>query len=122
MSVEFFRRVATVLEKAAEVIDVAEAEKTAAVKQAREGALKVVSERFTELTGEELPDAVLSKLASSDEDVLAAVQRLVEKTASQTNVEPLGSSGGESLGGQPMTKKEARQAAWDRFGQWAVSK
>lgn len=122
MSAEFLLKVATVLEETAKVIDAQEAEKTAAVKQARDATMKSISDKYTEATGEELPPEVLSKISSSGEDVLSTVKQLLEKTAgSAGNVESLGRSSEKSAARQPTTKKEAASAAWDRFGNFINS-
>lgn len=120
MSADFLLKVAEVLEESAKVFDAHEAEKSAAVKNARESAAKAVAAKYTEATGEELPEDVLSKLASSDDDVLSAVQKLVEKTGSNT-VESMGRSSEQSTSKPVGNKKEAAQAAWDSFGNFINS-
>jgi hypothetical protein len=117
----FLLKVANVLEEAAKVIDSHEAEKNAAVKIAREAALKNISDRYTEATGEEIPPEVFDKISSSGEDVLSTVKHLLEKTAGSTGVESLGRSGEKSAQKQPTTKKEAAAAAYDRFGEFIIS-
>ena len=121
MSAEFLLKVADVLDEAAKVVDSQEAEKIAAVKKARESALKIVAEKYAESTGEELPEDLLSKLASSDEDIIATVQKMVEKTASSNSVESLGRSSEQPSTRQPTNKKEAAAAAWERFGSFINS-
>lgn len=116
MSAEFLLKVATVLDEAAKVVDAHEAEKTAAVKKARESALKIIAAKYAEATGEDLPEDIINKLASSDEDIIGTVQKMVEKTASHNSVESLGRSSEKTSTQQPTTKKEAADAAWDRFG------
>lgn len=121
MSAEFLLKVAAVLEETAKVIDSHEAEKTAAVKSAREAALKSVADKYAEATGEEIPAEVFDKLSSSGEDVLATVKQLLEKTAGSTGVESLGRSSEKSAQKQPTNKKEAADAAWERFGNYINS-
>lgn len=123
MSAEFLLKVATVLEETAKIIDAQEAEKTAAVKKAKDEMLKSLSDKYTESTGEELPTEVFDKLSSSGEDVLSTVKQLLDKTAGVANpgVEVLGRSGEKTANKQPTTKKEAAQAAWDQFGQYINS-
>lgn len=113
---DFLLKVANVLEEAAKVIDSHEAEKTAAVKSARDAALKSLADKYTEATGEEIPQEVFDKLSSSGEDVLSTVKTLLEKTAGSSGVESLGRSSEKSAEKKPTTKKEAAEAAWDRFG------
>lgn len=118
---DFLLKVANVLDEAAKVLDGHEAEKTAAVKSAREATLRSLSDRYTEATGEEIPPEVFAKLSSSGEDVLSTVKQLLEKTAGSTGVESLGRSSEKSAQKQPETKKEAAAAAWDRFGNFINS-
>ena len=123
MSADFLLKVAAVLEEAAKVIDTHTAEKTAAVDRARDEALKSVSAKYTEATGEDMPSEVFAKLSSSGEDVLSTVQQLLEKTAGQhsSSVESLGRSGEKSAHRQPANKREAAEAAWERFGNFINS-
>lgn len=118
---KFLLKVADVLDEAAKVLDSHEAEKTAAVKTAREAALKSVADKYTEATGEDLPPEVFNKLSSSGEDVLSTVKQLLEKTAGSSGVESLGRSSEKSAEKKPTTKKEAAEAAWDRFGSFINS-
>lgn len=122
MSADLFLKVATVLEEAAKVIDAAESEKLAAVKQAREGTLKLFAEQYADLTGEELPENVFDKLAASDDEVISTVQRMVEKAAANS-VSSLGHSG-EADGhdsNRRLSKAERLKEAHDRFGDWAIN-
>lgn len=122
MSADFLLKVATVLEETAKVLDQNESEKIAAVKVARDAVLKSVADKYSEATGEDLPEEVFSKLSSSGEDVLSTVKHLLEKTAgSAGRVESLGQSGEKSAQKQPTTKKEAAEAAWERFGNFINS-
>ncbi len=121
MSADFLLKVATVLEAAAAEIEGHELEKAAAVKAARESALKSLSDKYTEATGEEIPSEVFNKLSSSGEDVLSTVKQLLDKTAGHTGVESLGRSSEKSASKQPANKKEAAAAAWDRFGSYINS-
>ena len=118
MSADFLLKVAEVLEESAKVLDAHEAEKTAAVNNAREAAAKAVAAKYAETTGEELPEDVLTKLASSDSDVLSTVQKLIEKTGA---VESMGRSSEQPATTVPSNKKEAAQAAWDTFGNFINS-
>jgi hypothetical protein len=120
MSAEFLLKVADVLEQAAKVLDANEAEKTAAVKQARESAARAVAAKFAEVTGEDLPGDVLTKLASSDGDVLATVQKLLDKKAEES-VESMGHSSDKAASQVPVTRKDRAQAAWDNFGSYINS-
>ena len=119
MSADFLLKVAAVLEETAKVLDTAEAEKTAAVKNARETTVKALATKIAEVTGEEMPEDVLTKLASSDDGVLSAVQKLVEKTGSSA-VDSMGQAS-EQPASRPMSRQEAAQAAWENFGSFINS-
>ena len=119
MSAEFLLKVADVLEKSAIVYDQQEAEKTASVEKARQASVKDLSEKYAAATGEELPEDVLNKLASADDGVLGTVQRLMEKKASD-GPEKLGGSSDSPSTRKPLNKEEAKQAAYDKFGQFLV--
>jgi len=121
MSAEFLLKVAAVIEETAKVIDGQESEKAAAVKTAHEAALKSVADKYTEATGEEIPSEVFDKLSSSGEDVLSTVKQLLEKTAGSSGVESLGRSSEKSAQKQPTNRKEAADAAWERFGTYINS-
>jgi len=122
MSADFLLKVAAVLEETAKVIDGQEVEKAAAVKTARDAALKSVADKYTEATGEEIPEEVFAKLSSSGEDVLSTVKQLLEKTAGSTGgVESLGRSSEKSAQKRPTTKQEAAEAAYERFGNFINS-
>jgi hypothetical protein len=110
---KFLLKVADVLEQLGAQIDANEAEKVAAVRKAREETAKSLSTKISELTGEELPADVVEKLAAADEKVISTVTRLVEKSA---HVESMGGASDELVDRQPTTKKEALDAAYNRFG------
>jgi hypothetical protein len=122
MSAEFLLKVAAVLEETAKIVDSHETEKAAAVKTARDAALKSVADKYAEATGEEIPSEVFDKLSSAGEDVVSTVRQLLEKTAGSTGgVESLGRSSEKSAQKQPTTKKEAADAAYERFGNFINS-
>jgi len=113
-------KIANVLERAAALIDLHEAEKTASIQTERKGVVDALSKKYAAATGEELPQDIAEKLASGDESVLKTVQSIVEKTAGA--VESMGRSSERSDGAsQPMTKQERAKAAYDRFGQFVNS-
>ena len=117
MSADFLMKTAAVLEAAAAALDEQEANVRAAVKTARESTLRALNEQYSQLTGEDLPSDVATKLASSDESVLGAVKSVFTKTAG--TVESLGRSSESretTADRRPTTKKEAADAAWHRFG------
>jgi len=122
MSAEFLSKVATVLEEVAKVIDQHDVEQMLATKTAHAVAMKGVVDRYVAATGEEIPAEIFAKLSSSKEDVLSSVTQLLEKTAgSAEGVESLGRSSEKSAQKLPLTKKEAADAAYERFGNFINS-
>jgi hypothetical protein len=117
MSASFLTKVADVLEQLGAQLDANEAEKTAAVRKARAETAKALSTKIADLTGEDLPADVAEKLAS-DESVLSAVTKLVEKSGS---VESMGGASETPVVREPTTKKEALDAAYERFGSFINS-
>ena len=111
---------ADVLEKTAALIDAQEVEKTAAVKNERKAVVKLLSDKYAETTGEALSDEVVEKLAASSDDILTTVQQMIEKTAGAA-VESMGRSSQQRDSAVPVSKKEAANAAWDRFGSFLTS-
>jgi hypothetical protein len=116
-------RLATVLEKTADYLDAQDAEKTAAAQDERRKLLAEFSEKYASVTGEELPEDALAKLATSDAKLLSAFQKLaahVEGGNTNDAPEDLGEPG-DMPDGDPvyMTKKAElaakTQAAGDSF-------
>jgi hypothetical protein len=107
---------AEILEKAAAYIEAVETEKLAAVTAERTKAAEVFKSRYAEVTGEQLSDDVVSKLASAEPTVLS----LIEKLAGNGEA-PVSLGGpGSAKDGPPVfaTKKEAAAAADDRLAAW----
>ena len=119
MSADFLLKVADVLEKAAAVHDLHEAEKVASAEKVRQAMVKDLSEKYAAATGDDLPEEVLNKLASADEGVLDTVQRLMEKKASD-GPEKLGGSSDAPTRKAPQSREEKKQAAFDNFGRFIV--
>ena len=113
-------KIANVLERMADVLDAGEAEKQASVVQQRVTQIDKLVEQYREATGEDLPDNIRQKLASSDEDVVSLVQKMAERQTEK--VESLGGPSSNRDGDAlPLTKKEAADAANERFLNWAIS-
>lgn len=112
MSSEFLNQVADVLEKTAAYLETIEGEKVASVQQQRDAAVKDVAARYAEITGEDLADSELHKLAS-DEAALETVRKMLDKTSGA--VESLGRPGRGLDSARPEGKEQARQAAYERF-------
>jgi hypothetical protein len=110
-------KIASALDKVADLYDAQTAEKTASEKQTRAAKVKDLSEKYASATGEELPVDVAEKLAAGDESVLKTVEKIVEKTSGA--VESLGrSSERPDTSVKPTTKSDRAKAAWDRMGQF----
>lgn len=113
-------KIATVLERMADVLDAGEAEKRASTVQQRTTQINKLAEQYREATGEDLPDTIRQKLASSDEDVVSLVQKMAERQTEK--VESLGGPSSNRDGdATQFTKKEASDAADDRFLHWVNS-
>lgn len=119
MSKEFFTKVATVLEKAADYMDEQEAVKQAAVQAERSQAVGAFCEKYAAATGEELDPSVVERLARTDESLLDTFQKIASKLDNR-DLDTLGETDGRT-DGQPIysSRKEAKEAqvkeAEDRF-------
>jgi len=109
-------KVADVLEAAANHIDAIEAEKLSSVVAERQTRIDELANKYAETTGEEMPAELRAKLATSDKDVVALLDSMVQKQA-QT-LTSLGGPSSENDGDHHFTKKEAADAASDRFLNW----
>lgn len=117
MSVEL-EKLATVLEKTALYLDALEGEKSAAIQAEREKLAEVFKEQYEEITGEPIDEEILAKLANADVDILSAFGRL---TDAGSNSGDLGSPGEPVDPAAPMNKKEASEAADQRFLDFCMS-
>ena len=81
----FYEKLATVLEKTANVLDLQTREQRSEQEAQRQQMLAVVSEKYAAATGEDLSEEVVEKLAHSDENLLAVMQKLA---AQANNTEP----------------------------------
>lgn len=110
----FYDRLANVLEKTADYLDSQAAEKTAAAEDARRKLVGEFSERYTAATGEELSEQVVEKLAASDENLLTLVQKLaarIEGASDGDAPDDLGEPGDMPDGEPVYTTKQAALAA-----------
>lgn len=114
-------KIAQVLEAAAEHIDSIEAAKIAAVAEEKKSIINSLASKFAEATGEEMPEIVRNKLATSDKDVVDLVKSMIEKQAS--NVDSLGKPSDHDVNDRtPTSIKEAASIADDRFVDWIINK
>jgi len=109
-----FNQVADVLEKVATLLDTQEATKQAALKSEKKAYVEKLATKYVETTGEELPENIQEKLASSDEEVVEFLRSTIEK-----NSEALQPLGGPSLGNK--TARNSVAAAEERFLDWITS-
>lgn len=116
---QLLERVANVLEKAAEYVDAIENNRVAEVRAAKEAKIQDLSDKYAAATGEDLPDSIKEKLATSDKDVLEFLRMTVEKNAGE--VPALGGPSNTNDSKVPTTIKEAAAAADDRFIDWINS-
>jgi predicted extracellular nuclease len=112
-------KVANVLDAAAEHLDAIESEKISSANAARQATIDTLAAKYAEATGEEMPDTIRKKLASSDKDVVELVRAMVTKQAGA--VETLGSSSSRGDDSAPMTVKEAAEQADEHFRDWIIS-
>ena len=113
-------KVATVLEAAASLISATETEKRAEQNAQRTAEVTKLAAQYKEATGEDLPESMRQKLASSDKDVVGLIRGLAEKQAG--TVESMGGpSAQRDTNSQPTTVKEAAVKAEERFLDWLTS-
>ena len=112
------RKIAAVLEAAANYVEVVEREKAASVENVRRANVDKVAAAHVSALGEEIPDDIRNKLAGVDGAVLSYVESVLSKTASA--VDTLGTPAAAE-DDQPHTTKEAADAADKRFLDWLVS-
>lgn len=114
------RKVATVLELAAEYVDQNEQAKEAASAEARRARIGSIATAHLAAHGEELPEAARDKLARADDASLEVIEELLGKQAgSAPDVLGVGADLDSPIA---TTKKQAADAAWDAFGDWITSK
>ena len=109
--------VASVLEKTAAYLDAMEHEKAEDIRQHREKLAGLLRDKYESITGDTIEDNILSKIANSDVDVLAAFERLTSKTAADDD---LGSPADLRDSSSPMTTREASEAADENFENWVM--
>lgn len=112
-------KVAAACEAAATHLDALEAEKLAAVGAERQSTIDKLATKYSEATGDEMPETIRKKLAESDADVVQLLNSMVDKHAGQ--VETLGGASSLDDDRTPTTKKEAAEDADARFLNWIQS-
>lgn len=113
------RKVANVFDAMAGYVDAVEREKQASVDSARRVRVDKVASAHATAHGEEIPDDIRQKLASTDPAVLTYVEGVLAKQAGV--VDSLGFPASNSDDDQPTSIKEAASAADQRFLNWLVS-
>ncbi len=109
--------IADVLEKTANFLDCVGEEKQAAIRAEREKLLTVMCTKYAEATGEEVSPEMRAKVANADSDVIS----IIEKLATTTSSDEMGSPSDRKDPAAPMTTKEASVAADDQFLDWVLS-
>ena len=109
-------KIATVLEAAADHLDAIEHEKQSSVMAERQSRVDDLANKYAETTGDEMPAEIRAKLATSDKAVVELLDQMVQKHASR--IAPLGGPSSDNDDSAPLTKKEAADAASDRFINW----
>lgn len=123
---QFMQQVADVLEKVAAHLDENEAARQEAARVERRRTAETLNEKIASATGERLSDAVLEKIAASDQDVVEAVVKLAERNAERPP-DALGESGDMRDGRTSVATthagrvKEAAEDADSRFLEWINS-
>lgn len=107
---------ADVLEKTAQYVDALEGEKHAAVAAERKKMIELLRDKYAEATGDDISDAMVTKLASADGDVV----KLLEKLAETTDNTGLGGPSSRRDPSAALTVKEAADAADQKFLDWIV--
>lgn len=126
MSREFLLQTANALEKLAEHLDQEEVARQDTARAERLKVARALGEKVAQVTGETLPDAVLEKIASSDQGVVEAFAKLAERHA-ETPPDDLGESSDIRDGdaAAPASRaeqvKEASAQADDQFLNWVMS-
>jgi len=110
-------KIASVLEAAANYLDEVEGEKQAAINAERDKLITAIGEKYAAATGEDIPDSVLLKLSSTDNELLGTLEKLAESKESDS----LGEVADINDYSAPMTVKEAAEIADDRFLNWLSS-
>ncbi len=113
------RKVAAVLDAAAQYVDCVEREKLAAIASERQGRVDKVASAHAAAHGEEIPDDIRQKLAAADPSVLSYVEGVLAKNAGV--VDSLGSPANLADDDPPQTVKEAADAAGDKLVSWILS-
>jgi hypothetical protein len=112
------RKIASVLEAAANYVEAIEREKAASVEAARAAVVNKLAAAHANAHGDELPDDVRAKLAGVDPAVLSYVESVLQKAAATADT--LGTPVNTD-DNQPTTVKEAADAADEKFANWLLS-
>jgi hypothetical protein len=125
MSADLLTKTAAVLEAVADQIDQQEQQREAAVHAERMKTAQSLGEKVAAATGEELPPAVLERIAASDDDVIEAFTKLAER-APEGEPEEMGSGGDirdNAAAAETRREREkiASEEADQRFLDWVNS-
>ena len=112
------RKIASVLEAAANYVEAVEREKAASTEAAKTAVVNKLAAAHATAHGDELPEDVRAKLAGVDPAVLSYVESVLEKAAATADSLGIPVNTDED---QPTTVKEAADAADKRFENWLLS-
>ena len=110
---------AEVLEKLATYLDVVEDERQTIALEARRKTASEIRDKLTNLTGGAVDDAVVDKLATSDDAVVELFNKLAVNLQEADSMGGPGS--GSSYSGESLTTVEQAKQADDRFLAWLQS-
>lgn len=120
MKIMDLHKIANVLDAVADYIDAHESEKQAQVDAAKESLIVSIGEKYAAATGEEISDDLLKKMASADVPLLEAVVKVAETKKDIDQLTMGEPSDRRDFSAEPENRKEAAEAAEDRFLQWIL--
>lgn len=112
------RKIATVLEAAANYVEAVEREKMASADAVKAAVVSKLAAAHATAHGDELPDDVRAKLAGVDPAVLSYVETVLQKAAATADSMGIPVNTEEN---EPSTTKEAADSADKKFYNWLVS-
>lgn len=126
MSSELMRKTATVIEKLAEHLDQEEIRQHDTARQERMKVASALGEKYAAVTGEDLPQDVLSHIADSNEDVIKVFEKLATRIPHDTPPDNMGEGGSpddQNTATGTSHKEREKTAAADanqRFVNWVM--
>lgn len=109
--------VADVLEKLAAYVESVQEEKNANLQEQSTKVIEAVRQKVSALTGEDIPEEVLSKLGGADPEVLSVFSKL----ATEDEDGELGEPSQRKTASAPLNKDEAADIAGENLVNFCVS-